>query len=226
MIFIALIVFYRISCIAENNYFDFSLNRYLIDENKETVVDFKYELEGFTEKLFLVKPFTANGIVEVFNPEKNLWASSFSLVSDLPNLQKEMLLRVKGFGIEKTDLYFEILNLSNGQVYLTPKKYIWSKKVYEKYLEDLNKKIKGDLVLKNEGEGVQEETLDSAFLKDFNRGSIYRKLYEKITEDYFYLLVFFEFLIFSYVGFRKSKNSVKRIDFESRTYGVNGKIPQ
>ena len=93
-------------------------------------------------------------------------------------------------------------------------------------MEDLNKKIKGDLVLKNEGEGVQEETLDSVFLKDFNRGSIYRKLYEKITEDYFYLLVFFEFLILFYVGFRKSKNSVKRIDFESRTYGVNGKIPQ
>jgi len=225
IIFIVLVFIYRVVCVAENNYFDFSLSRYLIDENKETVVDFKYELEGFTEKLLLVKPFITNGIVEVFNPEKNLWVSSFSLVSDLPNIQKEMLIRIKGFGIEKTDLYFEILNLSNGQVYLTPKKYIWSKKVYEKYLEDLNKKIKGDLVLKNEGEGVQEETLDSVFLKDFNRGSIYRKLYEKITEDYFYLLVFFEFLIFSYVGFRKSKNSVKRIDFESRTYGVSGKIP-
>ncbi|HNU76412.1 MAG TPA: hypothetical protein PKL88_01695, partial [bacterium] len=62
MIFIALIVFYRILCIAENNYFDFSLNRYLIDENKETVVNFKYKLEGYDEKLFLVKPFIENGI--------------------------------------------------------------------------------------------------------------------------------------------------------------------
>ncbi len=226
MIFIALIVFYRILCIAENNYFDFSLNRYLIDENKETVVNFKYKLEGYDEKLFLVKPFIENGIVEVFNAEKNIWASSFSLVSDLPNLQKEMLLRVKGFGIEKTDLYFEILNLSNGQVYLTPKKEVWSKKVYGKYLEELNEKIKGDLMLKNEGESFTEETVDSAFLKDFSRGSIYEKMYEKITDGYFYLLIFFEFLIFFYIGFMKSKNSVKRIDFESRTYGVNGKIPQ
>lgn len=225
MIFIALIVFYRILCIAENNYFDFSLNRYLIDENKETVVNFKYKLEGYDEKLFLVKPFIENGIIEVFNPENNLWVSSFSLVSDLPNIQKEMLIRIKGFGTEKTELYFEILNLSNGQVYITPKKYVWSKKVYEKYLEDLNKKIKGDLVLKNEGEGVQEETLDGVFLKDSSRESIYKKLYEEITEDCFYLLVFVEFLIFFYLGFRKSKNSVKRIDIESRTYGVNGKIP-
>jgi len=225
MIFIALIVFYRILCIAENNYFDFSLNRYLIDENKETVVNFKYKLEGYDEKLFLVKPFIENGIIEVFNPENNLWVSSFSLVSDLPDIQKEMLIRIKGFGTEKTELYFEILNLSNGQVYITPKKYVWSKKVYEKYLEDLNKKIKGDLVLKNEGEGVQEETLDGVFLKDSSRESIYKKLYEKITEDYFYLLVFFEFLIFFNLGFRKSKKNVKRIDIESRTYGVNGKIP-
>jgi len=225
MIFIALIVFYRILCIAENNYFDFSLNRYLIDENKETVVNFKYKLEGYDEKLFLVKPFIENGIIEVFNPENNLWVSSFSLVSDLPDIQKEMLIRIKGFGTEKTELYFEILNLSNGQVYITPKKYVWSKKVYEKYLEDLNKKIKGDLVLKNEGEGVQEETLDGVFLKDSSRESIYKKLYEKITTDYFYLTVFLEFMIFFYLGFRKRKNIFTRVDFESRTYGVNGKIP-
>ena len=179
MIFIALIVFYRILCIAENNYFDFSLNRYLIDENKETVVNFKYKLEGYDEKLFLVKPFIENGIIEVFNPENNLWVSSFSLVSDLPDIQKEMLIRIKGFGTEKTELYFEILNLSNGQVYITPKKYVWSKKVYEKYLEDLNKKIKGDLVLKNEGEGVQEETLDGVFLKDSSRESIYKNYMKK-----------------------------------------------
>ena len=224
-IFLILLLIFTYRVQAYSCYFDFSLSRYLIDEDKETVVDFKYELEGFNEKLFLVKPFIANGIVEVFNPEKNLWVSSFSLVSYIPNIQKEMLIRIKGFGIEKTELYFEILNLSNSRVYVTPKKEVWSKKVYEKYLEELNKKIKGDLMLKTEGESIVEETLDSAFLKDFNRGSIYRKLYEKITEDYFYLLVFFEFLIFSYVGFRKSKNSVKRIDFESRTYGVSGKIP-
>lgn len=224
VVFIALIVLYRILCIAETTYFDFSLNRYLIDENKEKVVNFKYELEGFDEGLFLVKPFISNGVVEVFNPEKNMWVSSFSLVSDLPTLQKEMLIKIKGFGIEKTCLYFEILNLSNGQVYITPKKEIWSKKVYEKYLENLNKKIKGDLVLKNEGEGAEEEILDSVFLKDLSRESVYKKVCDKITKDYFYLLVFFEFSIFFYAGSKKGKKGVKKIDFESRTYGVDGKI--
>lgn len=224
-IFLILLLIFTYRVQAYSCYFDFSLSRYLIDEDKETVVDFKYELEGFNEKLFLVKPFIANGIVEVFNPEKNIWASSFSLVSDLPNLQKEMLIRVKGFGIEKTGLFFEILNLSNGQVYLTPKKEVWSKKVYEKYLENLNKKIKKDIVLRTEEEVVPEETFESVVLKNFQKDSIYKKLYEKITTDYFYLTVFLEFMIFFYLGFRKRKNIFTRVDFESRTYGVNGKIP-
>lgn len=225
IIFVSFLLFYKIFCVAENNYFDFSLSRYLIDENKETVVNFKYELEGFTEELFLIKPVIENGIVEIFNPEKNSWASSYSLFSDLPNLQKEMLIRVKGFGMDKTGLYFEILNLSNGQVYLTPKKEVWSKKVYEKYLENLNKKIKKDIVLRTEEEVVPEETFESVVLKDFQKDSIYKKLYEKITTDYFYLTVFLEFMIFFYLGFRKRKNIFTRVDFESRTYGVNGKIP-
>jgi hypothetical protein len=224
-IFLILLLIFTYRVQAYSCYFDFSLSRYLIDEDKETVVDFKYELEGFNEKLFLVKPFIANGIVEVFNPEKNIWASSFSLVSDLPHLQKEMLIRVKGFGIEKTNLYFEILNLSNGRVYLTPKKEVWSEKVYEKYLDNVNKKIKENSVLKNEGENIPEETLESVVLKDFRENRLYKKLYEKATGDYFYLLVFLEFLIFFYIGFRKNKNGFTRLDFKSRTYGVNGKIP-
>ena len=136
-----------------------------------------------------------------------------------------MLIRVKGFGIEKTNLYFEILNLSNGRVYLTPKKEVWSEKIYGKYLDKVNKKIKENLVLKNEEENIPEETLESVVLKDFRENRLYKKLYEKATGDYFYLLVFLEFLIFFYIGFRKSKNSFTRLDFKSRTYGVNGKIP-
>lgn len=225
VVFVAFIVLYKIFCVAENNYFDFSLNRYLLDDNKETVVNFRYELEGFTEESFLVKPIIENGIVEVFSPEKNLWASSFSLVSDLPHLQKEMLIRVKGFGIEKTNLYFEILNLSNGRVYLTPKKEVWSEKIYGKYLDKVNKKIKENLVLKNEEENIPEETLESVVLKDFRENRLYKKICEKATGDYFYLLVFLEFLIFFYIGFKKNKNSFTRLDFKSRTYGVNGKIP-
>jgi len=225
IIFFTLILLYKIFCIAEGGYFDFSLSRYLIDENREMVVDVKYRLDGFIEDIFIVKPVIENGTVEIFNPEKNLWASSFSLVSDLPDLKKEMLIRVKGFGIEKTNLYFEILNLSDGQVHLTPKKEVWSKKVYEKYLENLNKKIERDAILKNEAGEPSEEIMESVVLKDFGENSVFKKLYQKITNDYFHLLVFFDFLIFFYIGFGKNKNNSPKLDFKSRTYGVNGKIP-
>jgi len=100
------------------------------------------------------------GVIEIFDKKNNTWVSSVFPSSTFPNLEETMLIRARGIETEKTLLWFEIKNIKTGKVYLTPSKNIWSKKVYEGYIEELGASVV-DFV-KNKQATVNENVLGAS----------------------------------------------------------------
>lgn len=206
--------------------FDFSLGRYLIDEHKEIRVSFKYDLVDYDEKDFLIRPVIKNGIVEVFNPDTNLWTGSFQPISEMSYLKEEALIRVKGLSIEKSSLDFEIYNIKSGEIYSTSAKDIWSKKVYSKYIESLNGNLSNNFLNKEERAFESDELVEFAEIEIENKKSLVEKINE-IPETYVLLFGVFCFLSSFLLGFGfkwKGNRREKVLDVKNRIYSVNGKI--
>jgi len=188
--------------------FDFSLGRYLLDDDKEIKVSFDYNLENYQENNFLVRPVVNNGMVEIMNPDKGVWVSSFGLLSDFPFIQKEMFIKIKGFETQKSSLYFEIFNTVSGDIYKTPEKNIWSKHIYKGYLEKLRENL--EIRLKESTESSQESSLLKIANLDVEKGKKDNsKNKDVITSTFSYLFLFFIFFI---IGYRVLKNRIKRDD--------------
>ena len=207
---------------AQNTNFDFSLGKYLVDGYGEIIVHFDYDLQNYDEETFLVKPIIKNGIIEIFNSDKNSWVSSYSLMSDLPNIKKEMEIKIKGLEVEKSSVYFQIFNTSTGKIYTTPEKFVWSKKVYSKYLEKINEKVTSNLVLKEESGAPDVLSYNQAEVSASVGKTNLTKTLEKIPQKYFYIFSIFVFLISFLFGFKPDRRKV--LDVEARVYGVSGKI--
>jgi len=210
---------------ADFTQFDFSLGRYLLDENKEIKVDFKYDILNYVEKNFLVRPVINNGIVEIFNSETNLWVNSYSNISELPFLENEMLIRIKGLRVEKSCVHFEIFNIKNGEKYNTPVKDVWSEKVYSKYIGKLNKNLSGYLVKKEEISSGGGEYLEFVEIGDTGKFDLSEVL-KSAPKSYLTLAGLGIFSVSFFLGFKgKITNPKKKnLDVETRVYGVNGKI--
>lgn len=212
---------------ANSTNFDFYLGRYLVDKDEEIKVHFKYDLQNFNEDNFLVRPVIENGLVEIYNMGNNSWADSSSTLPSLPALNKEMTIKIRGFEIEKTALYFQIFNTYTGEIYTTPKKPIWSKKIYSKYLEKVNDKVFGNVVSKKDSEVTDVNYLDQAQISPSPRGSNLDNIIDKFSKEFFYLIPLFIFVTSFFIGFKNKsrENEVrKNLDIEARVYGVNGKI--
>ncbi len=195
--------------------FDFSLGRHLLDSDKEIKVSFDYELENYQENNFLVRPVVNNGMVEIMNPEKRSWVSSFGLLSDLPFIQKEMFIKIKGFETQKSSLYFEIFNTAGGDVYKTPEKNIWSKHVYKGYLEKLRENL--EFRLRESTESSQEiSSLSIANLDVADDKKDNSKNKDAIINVISYP---FLFLVFFVIGYRVLKNRIKK-----NTLSLNDKM--
>ena len=195
--------------------FDFFLGRYLLDSDKEIKVSFDYDLENYQEKNFLVRPVVNNGMVEIMNTEKGSWISSFGLLSDLPSIQKEMFIKIKGFETQKSSLYFEIFNTVSGDLYKTPEKNIWSKHVYKGYLEELRENL--EFRLKESTESSQEiSSLSIANLDVADDKKDNSKNKDTIINVISYP---FLFLVFFVIGYRVLKNRIKK-----NTLSLNDKM--
>ena len=195
--------------------FDFSLGRYLLDNDKEIKVSFNYDLENYQENNFLVRPVVNNGMIEIMNPEKGSWVSSFGLLSDLPFIQKEMFIKIKGFETQKSSLYFEIFNTAGGDVYKTPEKNIWSKHVYKGYLEKLRENL--EFRLRESTESSQEiSSLSIANLDVADDKKDNSKNKDAIINVISYP---FLFLVFFVIGYRVLKNRIKK-----NTLSLNDKM--
>jgi hypothetical protein len=202
------------------------LGRYLIDCDREIQVGFKYELQGFDDGDFLVRPVIKNGTVEIFNSDANTWVGSYSLISELPSLQKEMLIRVKGFDVIKSSLYFEILNTKTGEVFSTPQKEIWSKGIYSNYGELINSNLSNFEVLKLEKESDPDGSLDSVELEIEKEIGFLEKM-NNIPKIYILITGLICFVVSFFIGLGikfPRKNNKKVLDIKNRIYGANGKI--
>ena len=102
-----LLVLCSVKAFGESTYFDFSVDSPFIQSGSEFEIYFNYKLEGFGERDFLISPVVNRGLVR----------SSFSVLSSAPSLS------ILGFG--KVSLSFDIWNLKTGEIYKTPKRYIW-----------------------------------------------------------------------------------------------------
>lgn len=212
-------------CHADFVPFDFSLDRHLLYEGKEAVVDFKYDLQGYEEKDFLVKPLLNNGLVEIYNLCTSSWVGPYVLINELPHIEDEMLIRVKGFNVFRSALSFEIVNTRTGETYLTPSKDIWSLKVYSDYGEKINSRL-AEIKLHKEEVPLNGGSLESAQVDSYEEHTLLEKI-EQIPLFNLVLLGTSCFLMFFVLALKLElgrKRSGKIIDKKNRTYGVNGKI--
>jgi len=227
VIFLLLTFVMTMFCKADFTSFDFSLGRYIVDEGKDTKVILKFSLFGYEKEDFLVRPVLKNGIVDIFNSKDGIWISSDTTLTDLPKLENSVVIRIKGLGVEKSGLYFEIFNTVNGESYKTPEKTVWSGKVYSEYIESVNKVLDGNKVLKDELNSQQLNYLDEVKIDS----------HEIMTENFvlstflgkigLLLIYMFSFFISYYIGYKREGKKLCRrlvLDASSRIYGVSGKI--
>lgn len=226
IIFIIIIFLSCCNSYAKFTNFEFELDKYFIEDNKEINVEFKYSLDGYTDKDFQIRPVILNGIIEILNQESGKWISSYGFTTDLPNLKKNILIRVRGVSVEKTEIFFEIRNINTSELYLTPKKYVWSNKVYEDYLE----KIKIYKKEKENEEIIESGVLESSFSKNIDRiddkDMKIENLGEKINEIpkiFFLILGIVSFITSFIVGYTKHIDFLWFIHKKKRIW-MNGKI--
>lgn len=200
---ILLICFCRVSY-AQFTQFDFSLKSYLVDNEKEIEVEFNYLLTGYKEGDFSVRPVVENGIVEIFNEDSGQWVSSFSSFSNFPKLSKKNLITFKGLTVEKSVLHFEIYEIGTGKTYLTPKKSIWSEKVYEKYIEKVNESLSRKNLEKKEVVEEVAESSQSSGSEKYEPSDI-SKFIDSIPKKYFLFFGVAVFVISAVVGFKYKK---------------------
>lgn len=229
LIFLFTLILCCFNAYADSTNFDFYLGRYFVDKDEDIKVHFKYDLENFNESSFLVRPVIENGLVEIYNAGNNSWANSSSVLPELPVLSKEMVIKIRGFEIEKTTLYFQIFNTSTGEIYTTPKKTIWSKKIYSKYLEKVNERILGNVISKKDSEFNDVKYLESAQISPSSstRVSFLNSIIDKLSQEYFYLIPLFVFATSFLIAFKnnsKKSGLKKSLDIENRIYSVDGKI--
>lgn len=122
-----------------SEYFDFEVSTRKVVDDKEIGLSFEYDLEGYDEEDFIVRPRISRGNIKVLEPENNEWISQSDLWTALPNLQKDMKLQVMLDG--SAELYFDIQNTIDQKVYHTKKVQIWGGDVYSGYAEKLNNNI-------------------------------------------------------------------------------------
>jgi hypothetical protein len=186
--------------------FDFSLREYLVPENFGVGINFSYFLSGYEDSDFVVKPFIGNGVVEIFNPQKNEWVGNFSPEEFLPKISETMLVRVRDLNIVKTYLWFEIEGIKDGNTYFTPKKIIWGESVYDGYVEGINYSISnyGNTVKENDNLGTEvKETSASADI-------ISQDFIKKIPREFYLYFSIGTFSIFTVLSFLYQRPRNKR----------------
>ena len=212
---------------AEFTQFDFSLGRYLVEDRKDIEVNFNFDLSDYSQKDFLVAPLIKNGMVEIFNFEKNSWVSYGDPIYDMPYLESKMIIRISGFEVEKTSLNFQIFNLKTGEIYMTPEKNIWSKKIYSDYLQKFNDNLSANLSLKNENEDLPAESYNVALIGKSNENLDFFEKINEVPNKYLFFPVPLMFVFSVLAGFKfglKNKAERKNLDVKTKTYVVDDKI--
>jgi len=211
-LFLKILIFiYLLLCLFNVSYssftnFDFSLQKYLVLENTETAVYFSYLLSGYENKDFVIKPFIGSGAVEIFNSEKKEWKGALSSTNLLPQISENMLIRIQNLNVDKTYLWFEIECLRDGKLYITPKKVIWSEKIYDGYVEEINYSMSN---YKEINSDKTNEILEVTETSESSQNS-YFGLVEKISRRIYLYLSMGLFFSAAVVGFLFKRPENKR----------------
>lgn len=125
--------------VLAGNYFDFIAINKLLDYQKETSVELIYKLDGYEKSDFLIRPMVEEGIPYILDAVRASWIPGNSLWNQLPSLQDEMKIKISNLGT--TNFYFQIMNVTTGEIYETAKHAIWPINAYGDYLSRLNQNI-------------------------------------------------------------------------------------
>jgi hypothetical protein len=139
--YLFLLVFFQDYSFAKDTYFDFILPSKLILISYEYKVVFKHLISGAEEKDFTIKPIMENGLIEIFESEKNIWIKQNDLRSSFPKLNSEMRIRIVSFGNYKSEICFEIQHIKTTALYKTPCKTYWDRASLGGYLSLINDRI-------------------------------------------------------------------------------------
>lgn len=130
----------RASVLPQNRYFNLSTSTNTVPYKKVITAYLSYSLVGYEGADFIIRPVLSRGIVQIFNQEKNQWIGQADLWSNMPKLEKEVKLKIDVSG--SSDLWFQIQNVTNAQIYETPKTTIWGQNIFTDYIDKLNKNAK------------------------------------------------------------------------------------
>jgi hypothetical protein len=121
------------------DYFDFLPSAKLLDYDGTVFVKIFYDLKDYREKDFLVRPISDNGLIFIYDDLRNTWQAGNALWSELPYLQREMRLKLKGYRF--LGVHLQILNLLTGETYQTPSYKFWFRDNYRNYTKTVNNNI-------------------------------------------------------------------------------------
>jgi len=135
---ILLIIFIR-NTYAQDYFIFYPHSRYVYQSN-ELEVEFFYNFEGYGEEDFLVRPKIGRGNIEIYDKKNNTWISQNGLWTTMPALEKAMKVRVLLEG--EADMWFEIQNVLDQEIYATPKEKIWGGSLYGNYIDLINQNLR------------------------------------------------------------------------------------
>lgn len=174
---------YSLSETADPKYFDFvllkdSLSQNILKDGQIITIEFTWNIKDFNmteQKRLTVKPFISAGAVEIYNEDLKKFTGTADFNSQLPYLQKQMLLKFSGVqGLETpASLYFYIFDTLTGQEYETSDKKIWGIAYYNKYTDLLNESILKDANNEEEPAGITIDTVKPADNKPKDPVKIY-----------------------------------------------------
>jgi len=139
--FFSFLILFQNTSLAKNTFFDFNLPSKLLLLNYEYKVTFEHLISQSEEKDFTVKPVMGNGIIEIYDPERNIWIKQNDFRSNFPKLSSEMKVRMISFGEYKSEICFEIQHTKTTVLYKTPCKTYWDRSSLSGYINLINDRI-------------------------------------------------------------------------------------
>ncbi len=121
------------------NYFDFNFGNKISNYDNIVNVKMYYDLVGFVEAQFLVRPYIENGLVYILQEDTEEWISTNELWTSMPRLKRGFELKVIGGDIAA--IGFRILNTVTNEIYDTPMKEMWLLSSFGDYLQRLNSNL-------------------------------------------------------------------------------------
>lgn len=147
-------------------YFYTKLNFPAIEIGEIFEVYLDYDLSGYSESDFRIAVIgQVFCLVDELNQCNDL-EGKWDLATNLIN---PVRVKTTGFFKEKTALSFEIQNTRTGDVYRTPKKYLWQKGFYSSYISNLNINLMSDT--------AKSDYSEPGSLNDHNRSLIFLPIY-------------------------------------------------